>query len=524
MASYLTKRSKCLSDDDESTADEERIPLITPPMRRQIPLMSSFKLHALLSGIYGMILVLLLVVLLTGNYVYHLDTYNNGTYHHKKSNENHVSDKSLNVFSIFLSTIGILWMFADTLYRRTIEPRDNCSIFISSKYFKAGIVVFGFIGSLSYAITILHTYTCCSSESLYPGTSDAVAIVFVITEIAYIINFSNICVQRTHLFRRFGFMHLIVTGISLWLYKNFYITEMKGYSCIANCTELGSATKEVKILTDVCNMQYIFISTAILFMMWKNIGQNVDPVINQNIRRNFSLHKSCKTGLMFGSIVLSFTIFSMLLTYNFVLQKKFIRVDYNYATLRILLDASMLTCSIILYIRIKKSDTNISTMSVSSYNSEELILLMLFMTYCFQRVYATLSLIILKEHDDPNKGILTIEIISDFLSNVVLIMQTLFLLKVLRLRSFTIEKPNLFSQVVLFYFFLNVGFCIIALVDWKFSLNLDTTEKLMFKTHWDAIKRITGPFVVGYYYQSSACLFEMWLAISKTAASDTHDT
>ncbi|XP_033121258.1 uncharacterized protein LOC117120339, partial [Anneissia japonica] len=157
-------------------------------------------MNALFSGLYGMLIYLFAIVLLTAEVAQQMET-------------KLLTAETYNIYTIVVYIVAIAWIVGDIIYLKVnkLLPVGKEMSMASSLHVKGGIVTFGFTSILMSTIDIWLT-TLETYEDILYEIGNGMRIIFFFAEMIYLINFSNVCVTRWSGLRRFGLMHVMVTN------------------------------------------------------------------------------------------------------------------------------------------------------------------------------------------------------------------------------------------------------------------------------------------------------------------------
>ncbi|ETE73190.1 PDZ domain-containing protein 7, partial [Ophiophagus hannah] len=152
--------------------------------------------------------------------------------------------------------------------------------------------------------------------------------VFTITQVSLLLFKAKVCIQAHQPLNRFGLMHTLATNVLLWMsavleesmkqLEEFYDAH-KGAS--AQAPHGGSYTNSCNCTTSLChnfsegvvylhpfNIEFSLFSSAMLYIIWKNTGQEVSPQKSHLTHKAHFDLSGAFTGLVLGALTISATI------------------------------------------------------------------------------------------------------------------------------------------------------------------------------------------------------------------------
>ncbi|XP_033121235.1 proton channel OtopLc-like [Anneissia japonica] len=475
---------------NRATTVTERIPILHNTTSHR----ERFHMSALFSGLYGMLIYLFAIVLLTAGLAQQLET-----------------PETFNIYTIVVYIVAIAWIVGDIIYLKVnkLSPVGTEMSMASSLHVKGGIVTFGFTSILMSIIDIWLKSQTYEDVLLYE-IGLGMRIIFFFAEIIYLINFSNICVTSWSALRRFGLMHVMVTNFKDMTMHVIIdsgglneITTSKNSTNTTN-SSLQSMWNVLEPYLDVCRIQYCFIAAATVAIMWNSIG-NVHQVKTKDVVSN-GHYSSWNTSiaLILGFAVITGTVASLIISSSLednsiFLSYYYIRVTLNFITLY--------TVTVLLAVS-RRSNLGFRKL-LAPFQLDELIIGLCLVFYTLQEMYSSLSLIVAIYCSDVKYEVLTS--IDQLLTLVRIVIQTVLIVQSLRLKV-SIPIGHWFRSMLLFFSMSNLAWWIIALTELNNNQHIYETQKNLYgRKTYEVIHGITGPFVVFYYYQSSVCFFEMWM-------------
>ncbi|XP_033122319.1 proton channel OtopLc-like [Anneissia japonica] len=468
------------------------------PLNRQQG--NNFQMSVLLSGLYGMVVYLQSIAFLT---MYIINLSNGASYK---------SDDVFNIYTSVVFTFAIIWMIGDAIYinAKSSEIAMEKSV-VCSVYLKGGLVVFGFTAVL---IAVLDM-AVFNDDRVYDFTT-TLRIIYVVLEMAYLINYSDVCVTQQCAIRRFGLMHIMVANLKDMTMNVIINAGLKDIVpnptspfLHPNDTALIKSWRAVRPYLLVCRLQYSFIAAGTVVIMWYVVGKplqnQVKNILTSSKRRQSSWVSSVGLILGCGSIV--GTIIATIISDSEV-DNRSCPVDITYYNLRLTLNLTTVVSVIFLliyfprYYRLPQFQT--------AFQLDEAIILLCLFFYVLQEMFGNLSLV--SYVVDDRKCYLRSTVLDALLTLLRIVLQTLLIIQSLRLTA-TGNSTECFRSVLLFLSIVNLAWWIISLTELNNNQHIYRTQKELFgKGTFNVIHGITGPFVVFYHYQSSVCIFEMWSA------------
>ncbi|XP_071954153.1 proton channel OtopLc-like [Antedon mediterranea] len=458
----------------------------TPLIQTRRP--ERFHVSSLLSVMYGMVIYLLAIVIMTA-FLSSL-----------RENTNYVTADAFNSYTIALYVIAIPCVIGDIVYLRAnaLAPTDTEMSMASSLHVKGGIVTFGFISILMAFIEI----RLWTNEIIFV-TGSGMKIIFILVEMIYLINYSSVSVKRWSGLRRFGLMHVMITN-----FKDI-TTSIIIKSCDIGFqtsdyrnTSLAVRWKSIEPYLEVCRIQYYFIATAMLAIMWHSIGkeQLLRQVRTKDNNVNYSTwNTSIAVVLGFGVIIL--TIASIFISSGTDIQ------NYYY-WIRIILNIITLFSVTVLFV-VSRRRYGVFQQYTFPFQLDELIIELCLVFLILQEMYSVLSVIV--EIWCSNMQYIALTVCDRIFTDAKVVIQSLLIVQSLRFKV-TVPTAHWYKSMLLFLSMSNLAWWIITMTELKNDQHIYGIQKQFYgKNAYDLIHGITGPFVVFYYYQSSVCFFEMWM-------------
>ncbi|XP_033111481.1 proton channel OtopLc-like [Anneissia japonica] len=350
---------------------------------------------------------------------------------------------------------------------------------------------------------------------------------------AYIINFSDVYVQRGFIIRRFCCMHVIVVNIKVWL-MNVLVgagADLKMLEVNCSMVTTGEIWLTIGAIAEFCTVQFCFTSASVILIMWNNVGcQTGLPRrdVNSPVGIGYTSCRESTLGLMAGGFVCVVVVFSKTLSSSLYADKKQQLVDLYYGTRIPLNIISILTVMILLKTFRTCGRTPI-TAAITSYKLDELVQFFCLILYAFGGMYSVISFYYYytqKSLTEFEERVFYLNISECILIAIKLFTQTMFIVKGLRAKSFELRGPSILKQLLLFLTLVNMCFWFIYSIEVGPGIYYYTytSERLLFgDAIWGFIYKICGPFSTTYYYHSSACIYEMWVTQARTTTHTDPD-
>ncbi|ESO93942.1 hypothetical protein LOTGIDRAFT_153421 [Lottia gigantea] len=180
------------------------------------------------------------------------------------------------------------------------------------------------------------------------GVSSSLHIIFTFIQLYFIFRYSKACFKHNKIVVRFGLSHLAATNICVWLAETvtstLELSEVNITTLATNSsgiprlkTNLGDIIESINSYLYPCIIQYSFVCSGILCMMWKNIDGYKTNECHQDYKKSTAKQQQdcsgASRGLFFGVLILVVTViisivFVVLLKGDFISQSTAFRTQY----------------------------------------------------------------------------------------------------------------------------------------------------------------------------------------------------
>ncbi|XP_022244599.1 otopetrin-1-like [Limulus polyphemus] len=447
-----------------------------------------------------------------------------------------------------LRKFGHRWETEDTKNQRSNKTYNSYSVKSHGSFFlRIGAIAFG-LGTMIYNglefgkfFEIPVTSPC---YSILLGVNPVVQMIFTFFQMHFIFVNTKLNIQRLKVMARFGLMHMVATNICVWvrtlgketlyeistqLMKNGKTNLMEELivSTRDNNTKINSTNicQKTDIIGNIVSqaspflypfiVEFSLIGSAVLYVMWKNIGKNPALVVETKNNANFdgpsarnSTRMNCvgaSKGLFLGLLVLVICLCCLIAFFVLVHHEE-------HKILAIYLgDASHCALLVLNIISVIVGFIQIRTLKYLPDRKEQFSSILLVITGFGLYLYAVFGIIagsLSSIYFIPNVLVLIISGLTLFQA----IIQSLFISDVVCRSTYLPEhdkqKPG--RQVITFLIINNLTLWIIYTLQMQ-KMEASPIELNFFGMWgWTLIVRITLPLAIFYRFHSAVTFADVW--------------
>nr|XP_020448879.1 otopetrin-1 [Monopterus albus] len=237
-----------------------------------------------------------------------------------------VEEKHLLSYITSLMILQLIWMLWYVLLRnRRKNTRTDRDIHVTTAWIRGGLTVLAFISLIMDAFRVGYYVGGHSCVSVVLGVYPVIHAVHTLAQVHFLWFHIKDVIQSLQTFERFGVIHSVFTNLLLWCYgvvseaEHYMNNRMRRLSnmgfinftivdpeLLCNCTATTCTLfyKSLSYLFPFC-IEYHVIVSAMLFVMWKNIGRTTDL----SHKKRLATKTHCLiTGPFLGLVALASTI------------------------------------------------------------------------------------------------------------------------------------------------------------------------------------------------------------------------
>ncbi|XP_030622705.1 proton channel OTOP1 [Chanos chanos] len=229
-----------------------------------------------------------------------------------------VREEHLLSFITTLMLLQLLWMVCYTIRRerhRDLRPEKDAHA--GTSWIRGGLTMLALLSLIMDAFRIGYYVGFKACVSAVMGVYPVIHALHTISQVHFLWFHIKDVIKRYETFERFGVIHAVFTNLLLWCYgvmteaEHFFNKHMKrlsdlGYQNITtenlgppcNCTTSACTVFSTSLYyLFPFNIEYHIFVSAMLFVMWRNIGRTIDH------RANRKKPTTPTTALVFGPIL-----------------------------------------------------------------------------------------------------------------------------------------------------------------------------------------------------------------------------
>ncbi|VDN50582.1 unnamed protein product [Dracunculus medinensis] len=360
-----------------------------------------------------------------------------------------------------------------------------------SLFLRFGCIVFGMIGVIYY---LFNAVLCLGREKCYTVSVilNLCAGIFMFTQMHFIFCNWKITILQSPIISRFGMMHLISTNF--WTWMRYILIEE------AVLSEEVSISK----LMHTSVVEYSIICGAIIFVLWRNIGQTKQE---RSLKRKFQIRIDCSktsTGLFLGLLHLTMTLTSLAISSLYTTRGLDERASNIFAVTNIVQRGS--SCST------ENQFSDMKWMISTKIFQESLDSILLSLGLIGQMIFFMAGIVGIAATNKWNSiSLLLLFKHSTGLVQVGTQGSLIFIACKLRINDepqSKREQPG--KQTITFLLVANIGiFLMNFFEDGSAGFSKDVIS-FYGKTNWIYLVRSFEPLIIFYRFHSSVCLAEIW--------------
>lgn len=278
--------------------------------------------------------------------------------------------------------------------------------------------------------------------------------------------------------------------------------------------ELDSLIAEIKPFMTTCIIEYSLICSAVMYILWRNIG-HVPAHRRRQRKQRFHVDCSSSTkGLFLGLLFMVFTIVAMIIFFTKI------RSEQNYAALWIFYawDAILhVVSTLALVVGILR----IRRLHYVPRQRRAVLLddILLIVGLLGQLMYCIFSVVPL------NNGSLTASmiVVTSLLRMIEVLLQTVFIIFGQRLAALSaqLQERNPGRETITFLLLTNLSMFITNTFETQKAAANPLTSEFYGESIWTVIVHSTVPLSIFYRFHSTVCLAEIWKEAYRMKASES---